>query len=89
MRMCDADSGIVCGMDLLIFDGNIEALWAQVPAKFFEMCERVRVRPTELRVCRTWIEKVGGAFYAKLNVNITRDFDLPRWRRLSMQSSTI
>ena len=79
--LCAADSGVILEFGLITIDGDFESLWAQIPMRFLEFCNSRRVRPAELRFCRSWLSKVMAPLCSSLNIKNEVAFDIPAARR--------
>lgn len=76
MLAVEADSGFIMGFELLMVEGAIEDMWAQVPAKFLEIMKRNRLRPAVIAMRTPWLFTVMEGVCRDLQMEIRPDPEL-------------
>lgn len=77
MLAVEPDSSFVLGAQLLMVDGEMESMWAQVPAKLLEMIASHKMRPGRIVVRTPWVAAVLGRMCQELGIVIEKDTELP------------
>lgn len=77
LLVCDADSELVVGLDVMVCEREIEDLWQQVPAKFLDICDREKIRPAEVRLRAPWLAMVMEDLCKELGAQMRFTMDLP------------
>lgn len=70
MLAVDSASGFIFGIELLTVEGALEDMWAQIPAKFLEMCAKHKMRPAKIAICAPWLPMVMQAMCKELGIEI-------------------
>jgi hypothetical protein len=76
MLAVESTSGFVLGFELLMVEGAIEDMWAQVPAKFLEVMNRNRIRPAAVAMRTPRLFTVMEGMCKDLQIEIRPDPEL-------------
>ena len=73
----EAHSGMILGTDLLAPKPSLDAVWAEAPAKFVNMLQRLGGRPSEVAVSRERVYRMLEPVTSELGIRLTRKRWLP------------